>query len=106
VRELNRRLDAGQVDAETAALRGELATAGGFLGIMNVEPEAFLEAARRRGAASGGVEVREIESLIAERNAARSRRDFRRADEIRTGLRARGILLEDGPEGTTWRAEQ
>jgi cysteinyl-tRNA synthetase len=106
VRELNRRLDAGPADPATAGLRAELATAGGFLGIMTEEPAAFLEAARRRGAASGGVDVGEIEALIAERNAARARRDFTRADQIRAALRERGILLEDGPEGTTWRGEQ
>jgi cysteinyl-tRNA synthetase len=35
--------------------------------------------------------------------AARKGRDFARADAIRAGLLARGVLLEDGPGGTTWR---
>ena len=44
----------------------------------------------------------EVEALIRERHEARRRKDFRRADEIRDGLKARGIILEDNPEGTQW----
>jgi cysteinyl-tRNA synthetase len=45
----------------------------------------------------------EIEGLIAERIAAKKAKDFARADSIRQGLKERGIILEDGPAGTTWR---
>ncbi|MDY6912961.1 MAG: cysteine--tRNA ligase [Planctomycetota bacterium] len=45
----------------------------------------------------------EIEKLIAERNAARKAKDFARADEIRSELAAKGISLEDKPDGTIWR---
>ncbi len=45
----------------------------------------------------------EIEGLIRERREARRRRDYARADAIRDQLRSRGILLEDTPDGTTWR---
>jgi cysteinyl-tRNA synthetase len=40
---------------------------------------------------------------IREREEARKARDFGRADRIRDELRARGILLEDTPEGVRWR---
>ena len=44
-----------------------------------------------------------VEALIAERNAARAARDWRRADEIRAALLAEGIVLEDTPGGVEWR---
>ena len=45
----------------------------------------------------------EIENLIAERQAARKARNFKRADEIRDQLLAQGIILEDTREGVKWK---
>ena len=44
----------------------------------------------------------EIEKLIAEREAARKSRDYKKADEIRIHLHSKGIILEDRKEGTLW----
>lgn len=47
--------------------------------------------------------VAEVEALLAERTAAKKARDYAKADAIRNDLSSRGIVLEDGPSGTTWK---
>ena len=71
------------------------------LGLLYQAPEDFL----RGGSGEGGPSDAEIEELIAKRNEARKNRDFAEADRIRDALAEQGVILEDGPEGTTWRRE-
>jgi len=89
--ELNRSEDPD----ERAALAGSLLGAGALLGLLRADPEEWLHGA--------GEDADEIEALVAERVTARRSRDFARADAIRDSLAARGIALEDGPDGTAWR---
>jgi cysteinyl-tRNA synthetase len=53
----------------------------------------------------GGGDSSDIEARIVARIEAKKNRDFAEADRIRDELKAEGILLEDGPGGTTWRRE-
>ena len=43
-----------------------------------------------------------VESLIANRSAARARKDFKESDRIRDELAAMGVIIKDSKEGTTW----
>ncbi|MGL5407476.1 MAG: CysS/YqeB C-terminal domain-containing protein, partial [Shewanella sp.] len=61
------------------------------------DPEAFF-----KGEGSDA-EVAEIEALILERNRARTEKDWAAADVARDRLNELGVVLEDGPSGTTWR---
>ena len=45
----------------------------------------------------------EVEKLIAERTDARKRRNFARGDAIRNELAEKGVLIEDGKDGVTWK---
>jgi cysteinyl-tRNA synthetase len=53
--------------------------------------------------ATGVGQAAHIEERIEARSAAKARRDFAEADRIRHELNAEGVVLEDGPGGTTWR---
>jgi cysteinyl-tRNA synthetase len=47
--------------------------------------------------------AREVEKVIAERAEAKKAKNFALADSLRQGLKEKGVVLEDGPDGTTWR---
>ena len=73
----------------------QLKASAGLLGLLERTPDQYF---RSLTSASAPIEV-----LIEERRAAKVRRDFAEADRIRDVLAAQGILLEDGPGGTSWR---
>ncbi len=82
--------------------RKELFKMATVLGILQRTPEQFFEEMPRKEVE---IDPAEIESLIARRAEARARKDWVTADKIREQLKAKGIILEDGPQGTTWRVD-
>ncbi|CNJ07149.1 cysteinyl-tRNA synthetase [Yersinia aldovae] len=81
------------------ALAAELRKLAHVLGLLEQDPELFLQS----GAQTDDDEVAKIEALIKQRNDARSSKDWALADSARDQLNELGIVLEDGPQGTTWR---
>ncbi len=79
-------------------LAAELLVAGDLVGLMQQDPEAWFA-----GSGAGELDADEIESLLAQREKARSDRDFATADAIRDQLANAGVTIEDGPSGTRWR---
>lgn len=75
-------------------------------GILNETSQDFLERARKSGAIELGISEDEIRELLDQRAEARKARNFKLADEIRDKLLSWGILIEDGPKGSSWRVKE
>jgi cysteinyl-tRNA synthetase len=89
---------ANEVNRGRAELAAQLRALGGILGILQRDAEEFLRAGR-----PGGLTDAEIAARIDARLAARKAKNYAEADRIRKELEQAGIILEDGPRGTTWR---
>ncbi len=79
----------------------ELKAGAGALGLLQQDAEAWFR--WTPAAAASGPSDAEIEAAIAARQAARKAKDFKESDRIRDNLKAKGVILEDGPKGTTWK---
>ena len=102
--------DAGVIDALSDDLNTPLAftrlmalddasavkASASLLGLLQISSEGWFRGSGDEGA---------IEARIVKRAEAKKNRDFATADRIRDELKAEGVILEDGPSGTTWRKE-
>jgi len=97
---LARRAQHESSQAVRATLTKALRQAGASLGLLQQEPNEWF-----RHSTAGEIEMdtAEIEKLVAERNTARTARDFARADRLREQLMDLGVVLEDKTDRTHWR---
>ncbi|WP_395344206.1 cysteine--tRNA ligase [Ningiella sp. W23] len=95
-KELNK-LD--RVSDSAVRLASILKRLGAILGILQSDPDAYLQGAGEQDDDFAA----KVDALIAKRNQARSDKDWPQADAARDELTALGVVLEDGAAGTTWR---
>ncbi len=90
-------------DGDSPALQENLAAVRAMLGVLGLDPLAEPWASR----AGGTEELTEVvdglvKALLDQRQAARERKDYAASDEIRDGLKALGVVVEDTPQGARW----
>lgn len=96
--EMANKINTAESDQERKTYQGQLKNSAAMLGLLSQTSEGWFQQGDE-----GKPTAEEIEALIRERQVARSNKDFARADGIRKGLEAQGVILEDGPQGSTWK---
>jgi len=86
---------------EKQKMQADLRASGEILGLLQKHPEDWFQGAFQ----DSEIDIGHIGHLIEERARARQNKNFQEADRIRKDLEEKGIMLEDSPQGTTWRYE-
>ncbi|MCY4512998.1 MAG: cysteine--tRNA ligase, partial [Bdellovibrionales bacterium] len=73
-----------------------------ILSLFQEEPEVFLKSLDDLLLKQKNLSREQIDLLVNERTEARTKKDFKKADQLRDKLTALGIELQDAPQGTTW----
>lgn len=101
VSELNRTDD--KSSSRAGVLANTLRHIGSIVGLLQADPDIYLKSAV--GSTDDTLTDEQIETYIEHRNTARQEKNFAEADRIRELLEENGILLEDNPDGTSWRRQ-
>jgi len=106
-RVLNRMVDELDESSRPALAQGEklFASLSSSLGLLGEETAVFSRSETLRHLRRVGLDEAAVQKAIEDRTQARKRKDYKGADEIRTRLLEKGIILLDTPNGTTWRTK-
>jgi cysteinyl-tRNA synthetase len=109
VRHANRIMDENEIGTmqrevliSLSVVKDEILRMGAVLGIGGDVPAAYFHAHRRSILAQETMDAAVIEKLIADRELARQKKDWKSADQIREQLASMNIVLKDHPDGTHW----
>jgi cysteinyl-tRNA synthetase len=94
--ELARTLNKTEDTKTRQMLAGQMIAAGKVVGLLENDPDEWFSG-------TGDLSADEIDALLKQREEARAEGDYAAADKIRDDLAKRGISIEDGPSGTSWR---
>ncbi|MFM2440695.1 MAG: hypothetical protein RLZZ349_422 [Pseudomonadota bacterium] len=90
---------ASELNKTKSAVTGSLLkNLSAVVGLLQRDPDAFLQ-----GELEQVGQLLDVDALIVQRNHAKQSKNFTEADSIRRTLAEAGIVLEDSPQGTTWR---
>ncbi|MDP2246976.1 MAG: cysteine--tRNA ligase, partial [Nitrosomonadales bacterium] len=100
--------------SKSAEVAGQLKALGNLLGLLNSEPQVFLQQTIKpelftnintfyEATVTQGLSTQQIDEMIVFRAEAKKAKNFAEADRIRKELSDQGVILEDSPQGTTWR---
>jgi cysteinyl-tRNA synthetase len=109
VRHINRLMDEnswiipGDIENIIRSAYKEISDIAGVLGMLSEKTETYFDKKKTKFLESKAIDTSQIDSLIKERFAARQAKEWKKADEIRKRLSDMGVIIEDKPEGTSWK---
>jgi cysteinyl-tRNA synthetase len=103
IRSINKALDEKKnpTSKAKADLKSEIAQLTAATGLFGSEPKDFLNRQKQAGLKTSALSEPEIVQLLEDRKSARKAKDFKRSDQIRDELTAKGVQIKDNPDGTT-----
>jgi cysteinyl-tRNA synthetase len=90
---------------ENPAQDHDILSTANILGIFLISPDKYFKNKKQQAMSDQSIDPAFVKELIQQRTQARKEKNFKLADEIRDKLQQMKIILEDGPEGTTWKFE-
>ena len=102
INNLANQLSKADSEKDEIDLKSRLMSSANLLGILQQNPEEWLGYSK----VDNSVDQNKIQELIDKRNIARSSKDFKLADQIRSQLNEMNIEIEDTPNGTIWKSKK